>query len=180
MQKILSIVLPTFNQAAYLDENLGVLLPQLLKNSQHCELLICDNCSIDNTPFVIEKYNLRYNNLIHYVRRNENIGSYRNFEDGVSRSSGKFVFLLGDDDLLSPNFLDIIVQILLDNPECGLVNFNRIVASDNFNINNTLYNTRLDGFPISITSLLDYLKLHLKEGNFMSSIVFSKIGRAHV
>ena len=95
-----SILIPTYNRAAYLKECIN----NLLKQSFHdFEIIISDNNSDDDTPSVVEQYK---DTRIRYVRQKENIGAVRNFLFLAGQALGKYIILHQDDDLLHKDFLN--------------------------------------------------------------------------
>lgn len=119
MTEILTIAIPTYNRAEYLDVNLNQLCKQLGNLAGELEILVSDNCSGDHTAQIIDKYqDLGY--PITYVRNSTNIGSDRNFIQCFDLAKGKYFLLLGDDDLLVDGALERIMKFLIAG-EYGLV-----------------------------------------------------------
>ena len=71
----LTIAIPTYNGEKTIENLLDSLIMQC---DESVELLIVDNCSMDNTPNIINKYKNDYSKL-KYVRNDENIGPDANF-----------------------------------------------------------------------------------------------------
>jgi glycosyltransferase involved in cell wall biosynthesis len=117
---LLSICIPTFNRARYLDKNLEFLSQQ--KDVEKVQIVISDNCSTDNTFEIVEKYN---NLNIKYYKQKKNIGFDNNLENLPLIANGKYVWFLGDDDIIAPNGIIEILRILSDNPDLGLCYVNQ-------------------------------------------------------
>ena len=107
---VLTIAIPTFNRAGYLEQNLEQLRSEMTGVPETAvEILVSDNCSPDSTPQVVE--NARAAGLrIEYIRNESNLGWGPNFAQCFTLARGNFVLLLGDDDLL----VDGALQLLLD------------------------------------------------------------------
>lgn len=60
MKKRLSLIIPTYNCAEFLDETLGSVLPQL---PDDCELIVVDDGYADETPDLLRKYADRHQGL---------------------------------------------------------------------------------------------------------------------
>lgn len=99
-------------------------------NSEEVELFVSDNCSDDNTAEVVKRY-IDKGLPITYNRNEENIGASRNFLRCMQRASGKYIFLLGDDDVLNPGALKFLLDILRGK-EYGVVHIHKFkdVQSD--------------------------------------------------
>ena len=73
--KLISIVLPTFNRKEYLKLTLDCFLDQVNRNANDISFCVCNNASTDGTDSFLEKYNLK----------NKNVG-YLPFSKPLSRS----------------------------------------------------------------------------------------------
>lgn len=122
-QPILSICIPTYNRADILRDNLEIISEQLKRcNNAEVEIIVSDNCSPDNTREVaanMQKLGLP----IVYNRNAENIGADGNFLKCMTIASGKYVYLLGDDDFFAPNAIGRLLDILRGH-DYGLVYIN--------------------------------------------------------
>ncbi|KVN37996.1 hypothetical protein WJ63_32835 [Burkholderia pyrrocinia] len=117
---LLSIAIPTFNRAGYLELCLSQFLADadLVENGT-VEILVSDNCSADATAKSIEA--LRAKGLpIRYIRNETNIGSDANIAQCFNEAHGDYVQILGDDDLYLPGKLREIVA-MLQQAERGVV-----------------------------------------------------------
>ncbi len=110
-QPILSITIPTWNRAAYLRLNLDQLATQIEENSQSIEILISDNCSMDETQAVVTEFQQK-GLPIRSLRNTENIGSDCNIAQCFNEAAGRYVMILGDDDLLVDGALSLLVALL--------------------------------------------------------------------
>lgn len=120
---MLTIVIPTFNRSDFLAKSLHALIPQLTENT---ELYILDNASTDATPAVAKKaQEANLQKKIIYKRNNVNIGAnanvLRSFEQCSSGSD--WLWILGDDDLVSSDSIEIISNITSANPGAQYIEF---------------------------------------------------------
>ena len=105
MQPLLSICIPTYNRADYLAENITVIAQQLGEHKDSVEFVISDNGSKDNTKETILHLKSSYNlNLTYYFQENP-LDFEDNFDFVVDKSHGTYVYLMGDDDIVSPAFI---------------------------------------------------------------------------
>lgn len=114
---ILTIAVPTYNGARTIRNMLDILLPQVM---EEVEVLISDNCSTDETPQIIAEYCEKYP-FIKTIRNEKNIGADGNFLQCMRLSTGKYILLLSDDDVLTENSLGVILSFLEESPDMGLV-----------------------------------------------------------
>jgi len=117
--KLLTIAIPTYNRASYLDKCLSHICGQLRKGEPRVEILISDNNSTDNTPDIADRY-ISDGFAVNYIRNAENIGSDRNFLQCFGRANGRYVLILGDDDILLDGSVEKILDIL-EGDEYGIV-----------------------------------------------------------
>ena len=107
---LLSITIPTYNRAPFLGELLQALLPQL-RNEPRAELVLSDNASTDETPELIARFQGLGLPLRH-LRNPANVGSDANFLRCLEEARGKYVWVLGDDDLLTPGAVGQLLSLL--------------------------------------------------------------------
>lgn len=107
---LLTLAIPTYNRQRYLVRLLDSLASQL-KDEPRVELLISDNASPDNTQAALEEY--RKQGLVFRSIRNEhNIGPDGNIGQCFAQASGKYVWIIGDDDVVIPGGLEVILKLL--------------------------------------------------------------------
>ena len=104
---LLTITIPTYNRHACLEELLTVLAPQLAGESR-VELIISDNASQDATPQVVEAFQRRGVELT-YLRNETNIGPDANFIRCYQAAQGEYVWIFGDDDIIVPGGLRVLL-----------------------------------------------------------------------
>lgn len=93
------------------------------------ELIIVDGASPDNTPEVMAQYLSRYPQ-IRYYREQENSGVDKDYNKAVSYADGEYCWLMTDDDLLRPNAIIHVLNVLEGSPDLVVVNAE--VRSANF------------------------------------------------
>ena len=111
---LLTIAIPTYNRASYLDMNLQALSRQMddLRPGE-LEVLVSNNASPDNTREVVSRYkNARL--PLRYMENDTNIGPDNNFIQCFQQARGRYVLIMGDDDLLMPGALRRLLNFLKD------------------------------------------------------------------
>lgn len=167
---LLTIAIPTFNRLDFLKENLEHLLPQVQKHSKQVEFIISDNFSRINPTQTISELGAKYQVKIQLIRQDENIGGENNNEYLCNKATGHYIYLMGDDDIVSPHFLDVIIP-LLEEKKYGLVYFGRLCGDANCS-NNRLFDINYKGSIIKY-AIKDFTMEFLSSPNFMSSIIIS-------
>ena len=129
-QPLVSIIIPCYNHEAFLDDCLGSILAQTYPN---IELLICDDCSPDNSYEKIMSYReeleKRFNNVI--ILKNEiNCGVTKNVNRLLKLAKGEFVKTLASDDCMAPDAISEMVHFLIENSQIDVVVSNGIKVSE--------------------------------------------------
>lgn len=159
---LLTIAIPTYNRSSFLDLCLSQIFKQIGKNEYLVEILISNNSSTDNTDEIVNKY-ISSGFAISYLNNNVNLGGDRNFIQCFDRSNGKYVLILGDDDILLDGSIRTILGILKNN-EFGIVHFNA------YNFVNDYISERPKVFPRGIIVYTDPVKFASKVSYFLTFI----------
>lgn len=110
--RLLSICIPTYNRAYFLERALRNITGQsAFMESDEVEIVISDNCSTDETPEVVEKFRARYPERIRGHRNDQNILD-RNFEKVLSLGNGTFLKLHNDTLILKKGALEKMLGVL--------------------------------------------------------------------
>jgi len=112
--KRLSICIPTFNRASHLKNCLNSITQYNSESISKFQICISDNNSSDNTAEVVESFSKSFD--LKYHKNESNLGIPRNFLNVVSMADSEFVWLVGDDDLLLPDAVDRLIQLIEDHP----------------------------------------------------------------
>jgi glycosyltransferase involved in cell wall biosynthesis len=108
---LLTIAVPTYNRATYLEICLLQIYKQYKEFAQDLELIVSDNNSSDNTTSIVQRFIGQGLPLV-YLKNHENVGADRNFVNCFKRARGKYVLIFGDDDVLLDGSLGKILSIL--------------------------------------------------------------------
>lgn len=112
-----SVLIPAYNYAHYLSEAIDSVLGQTYKNF---ELIVVDNCSTDNTEEIVNNY-AKHDTRIKFVRNQENIGMYRNYNQALLLATGDYIKFLNADDKFEPTLLEKFVNILENDTTISVV-----------------------------------------------------------
>ncbi len=120
---LLTIGIPTRNRAGYLRDLLAALETQArdpLVDACSLEILVSDNASTDDTAALAQCCASRLP-ILRYWRNATNIGARGNYHKLIDEAAGRFVWIIGDDDLLLPGALAHTLQALRDDPDLALL-----------------------------------------------------------
>lgn len=118
-QNLVSIIVPVYNAGNYIEETIRMVEAQTY---QDWELLLIDDCSVDNSRAVIEAYirergqKLSFEEQkkkeIRLIRRTENGGAARTRNTGIAEAQGRYIAFLDADDIWMPDKLTREVEFL--------------------------------------------------------------------
>lgn len=139
MRPKISIIVPAYNQAQYLDECLQSVLYQTYLD---WECIIIDDGSTDNTEKVIEIWLLKDKRFKYLKKTNGGVASARNF--GIEKSLGEWILPLDGDDRIGNQYLELAAKEFPNNPDiiyCKSSFFGNI--NEDFKLGNFSYETLL-------------------------------------
>jgi glycosyltransferase involved in cell wall biosynthesis len=105
-QPLFSVIIPTRSRHDTLKYSIQSVLNQ---SYDDFELVIMDNNSSSDTADIVHSIT---DNRIKYYRSPVSLSMADNWELGLSKTSGKYIFVLGDDDALMPDGLEIAAQLI--------------------------------------------------------------------
>jgi ubiquinone/menaquinone biosynthesis C-methylase UbiE len=119
-----TVAIPSFNHESYIAEAIESVL---LQDHEDFELLIVDDCSVDGTGEVIERY-ARSDSRIRTHFNDENLGMARNWNRCLELAGGEYFKLLNSDDILvSPRALRLQVEALDTHPTAVMTSCARYI-----------------------------------------------------
>jgi glycosyltransferase involved in cell wall biosynthesis len=114
----ISVAMCTYNGAGFLSEQLDSIAAQTRLPE---ELVICDDCSTDETVEVVNAFARRACISVHLKINESTLGATKNFEKAIGLCHGDIIALADQDDVWKPQKLLRIVDALERNPQCLLV-----------------------------------------------------------
>ena len=115
MAHTLQVYILTYNRAGYLKESIRSVLDSTYENFT---LTVVDNCSTDDTEEVVKSFS---DSRLAYVKHPENIGGINNINSAIKMSTGDYIVLFHDDDMMKPDMLKTEYEYLEAHPEAGCV-----------------------------------------------------------
>jgi len=110
---LVSVIIPAYNCAPFIDGTLESVYRQRYKN---WEIILVDDGSTDDTRATIAPHMDR---IRYYCQENRGTAAARNA--GVRRARGGLIAFLDNDDIWLPEKLELQVQAMQTWPDCGLV-----------------------------------------------------------
>lgn len=122
-----SVIIPNYNHAKYLDERIQSVLNQTYQNF---EVIILDDKSTDNSLEVINKY--KDNPHISYIVVNEeNCGSpFKQWHKGFELARGDLIWIAESDDKCEKELLETLIDFFERESKCVLAYTNSILFKD--------------------------------------------------
>lgn len=122
----LTVLIPTYNRKKLLEFTLELLVSELKKFPKfEFEVIVSDNSSIESPKDVIDNLN---DPRISYIENLKNIGISRNILNASKLAKGKYLWILGDDDLVDSKAISAIVDLTCAVEEFGILQ----IASKSF------------------------------------------------
>ena len=107
---LLSICIPTYNRPENLKNCLDSIAKQVCSDFEVC---ISDNASRVDIAKTIQPYKKKFK--IRFKRNKKNLGFAMNVLNVSLMARGKFIWFLGDDDLLTKNSLNFLTKLIKKN-----------------------------------------------------------------
>lgn len=109
MYPFLTIIIPAYNAERYVSQTLDSILSQ-----SYCdyEIILINDGSTDGTPVICRDYASKNENIIFIDKDNEGVAVTRN--KGLDIARGTYVMFIDSDDIIYPNTLGKIAEVLLN------------------------------------------------------------------
>jgi len=122
---LISIIIPCYNGEKYLSQSIGSCLNQTYKN---IELIIVNDCSTDKSLSIIETF-ARNDSRIKVINNKENKKLPTSLNIGHQVAKGEYITWTSDDNILKPNFIEFLFDIL-DREQADVVYSNYDIIQD--------------------------------------------------
>ena len=132
-QPLVSIFMPTYNHARFLDNSIKSILDQKYKN---IVIVIGDDCSTDNSKNIILKYKNLHPNKIKFYENKKNIGVSKHFKDLYNKCEGDYIAHFSGDDIFYPDKIEKQVAFMELNKDCVLCGHDTDIIDKNGNLMN--------------------------------------------
>jgi glycosyltransferase involved in cell wall biosynthesis len=137
MSETISIAMCTYNGARFLEEQLASLAAQ---TQQPDELVICDDCSADDSTRIINAFSSRSSFPVRLKTNEQTLGSTKNFEQAITLCRGDVIALSDQDDVWRADKLAKIAECFSASPTVGMVFSNAEVVDEQLQSLGDLWN----------------------------------------
>lgn len=170
---LLSVCIPTANRKRELERQIERIYREIsaLGWEKKVEIVICDNTSESHELIDIVKYN--FDNLV-YEKNPENLGYARNVNKVLTKSSGKFCWLLSDDDIVFDQAIETLVFYLKKYPHSNYVTFDCSGSYEGEVFSESMYFGDLRDGEVFYEDGKVYLEKHWISNVFISINVFNR------
>lgn len=110
MNELVSIIMPSYNTANYIEASIESVRHQTYEN---WELIIVDDCSTDNTDEKVRPF--LTDGRIRYLKNEQNSGAAISRNRALREARGKWIAFLDSDDLWLPEKLEKQVSFMEEN-----------------------------------------------------------------
>jgi len=134
---MISVALCTYNGEKFLAQQINSILNQSYPVD---EIIICDDCSTDNTIEIIKNFQRKPGCIIKLVVNEVSLGAIKNFEKAISLCIGEIVFLSDQDDIWLENKVKTIIDKFENEPSLEAIFSDAELIDDKGNsLNKTLF-----------------------------------------
>lgn len=114
---MVSVIMGVYNGASTVSEALNSILNQTYSN---WELIVCDDCSVDNSAQIIQEY-VRKDHRIKYIKNEKNVGLAASLNHCLKYVQGEYIARMDCDDLSAPKRFEVQVGYLQEHRDVDLV-----------------------------------------------------------
>jgi len=116
----ISVIVPSYNEAANIPQNLERMAAALTITGQSFEIIAVDDGSTDETAENIRRY-AEEDSRVRYVGYKINAGRGKAIRTGIKAARGRYILTIDCDLSYSEEYLTVMYRLLKDNPEIDFV-----------------------------------------------------------
>lgn len=110
MKKLVSVIIPLYNSASYIEKCVRSCLEQTYEN---IEVIVIDDGSTDDGLDVVKKIASKDGRVRFFHKKNGGVSSARNM--GIEKSKGEYICFVDADDCLDEDFIENMVGCMIKN-----------------------------------------------------------------
>jgi len=159
MNELISIIIPVYNSAKYLEKCLESIEQQEYSNF---ECILVNDGSTDSSPKLCEKYSLLDPRFKIYHKKNGGVSSARNF--GIDKAKGQYICFIDSDDWVEKDYLKRMIYEIenYDIVICSILEYKNDKIYKSFKLPNLLLDRKdlFNNFNIYRNSYLSHVIFH--------------------
>lgn len=175
MKKI-TAVLPTIGRIKYLD----IAIESILDQSKYFDEIIVFDNSIEQNLQKISKFGC--NRMVNFISSGKHLNAIDSWNTAVQKTTSEYVTIVGDDDVLLPNYCENI-QKLLENSDIGILKAysideiglkkSELVYSEQINLTDKEFRTLrfFNKLSLFVPGIVFKKELFLKVGGFKNTYI---------
>ena len=168
MNSLVSIIVPVYNAAKYLNRCLNSVVNQTYSN---LEIILINDGSTDASLNICKEYAENDKRIILVDKINEGVSIARN--TGIKESSGDFIAFLDADDWIAPNYIEQLMK--------PFENENIDISVCDYQICNEFTSSSVESdYPYRYEDAKKYMLEKQKKGNFSIIVPWGKIFKAKI
>ncbi len=121
-EPLVSVLMTAYNRQGFIVEAIESVLASTYTNF---ELIIVDDCSMDNTVSIARSYEQKDNRIKVYVN-DKNLGDYPNRNKAACYANGEFIMYLDSDDTIFKDGIENCVDAILTYPNSNFGMYNTL------------------------------------------------------
>ena len=131
-----SVIVPNYNHAKYLQKRLDSIYNQTYRNF---EVILLDDCSTDNSKEILKNYASEHKEISKLVINNKNSGGvFHQWAKGIEHANGDLIWIAESDDFCDADFLETLVADF--NDEAVMLSYSNCVFVDEKGVALDYYN----------------------------------------
>lgn len=166
MEPLISVIIPVYNTEACLER----CLDSILNNTyQNLEVICVDDGSRDHSLMILREYEKRDSRVVVIAKENGGVSTARNV--GLDRMTGEFVTFVDSDDLVHPEYFELLAAAQTDtDADITVCSYTRVSDSDfPISFGSCTYSADNNRFPDTLAFFKD---------GYLRSYVWGKLIRA--
>ena len=169
MSNDITVLIPTFQRAEYLDFLLESISKQTIEGEIDC--LISDANSKDNTLEIIKKWDKNKKLSIEVIKNKNDISPIENWKNLIDNSKTKYSKIIFDDDWIELNCLEKMKNLLIEKKSAAVItNFNSFFYDDQIRQDNYKRNyINMESKYLNTNDIINYYLLKGKKINVSPS-----------
>lgn len=144
--KLLSLLLPTYNRLNRFKELVEYLQNEKIFEYDDLEIIISNNCSTDGTAEYIDSLD---QNKFTIFNQESNLGLIGNIRFLITKASGKYIWVMGDNDKFYDHVIDQVLSTIKANEDVSHIFINySVINGDGSIIKDKMYTGYTKIYPL--------------------------------